>query len=355
MDQRVDLFIVAGEPSGDLLGARLLEKISHRKVEAVAGPKMREHPIQVFSEMEKLCSMGFFGIVSSLPRLIRQFFKIRNEILRVNPKVALFIDYPGFNLRIEKSLKKKGFSGKIIHYVCPSVWAWGKGRISLLEKNVDLLLCLFPFEKKCFSSKRLQVEYIGHPLTSKIEPKSTPRTNILAIFPGSRISEIKKNLIIQLNAAREILRHDPSAEIAISFSDEKKRELIEEIVKDFPCTLIPPKECYSLMERARVALATSGTVTLELALHKTPTIVNYAIGRLDQFLAQKIFRIRLPYYCIVNIIAEREVFPEFFGSNLEEKAFIRAVKKLWEFPGVVPTVLENCSSSPETFVERALS
>ena len=355
MDQRIDLFIVAGEPSADLLGASILEKLSEANIEAVAGPKMREHPIQVFSEMEKLCSMGFIGIVSSLPRLIRQFFKIRKEILSKNPKVALFIDYPGFNLRLERSLKKKGFSGKIIHYVCPTVWAWGKRRVAILEKNVDLLLCLFPFEKKYFSRNKLQVEYIGHPLTRKIEPKSIGRTNTLAIFPGSRTSEIEKNLKIQLNAAKEIQKHDPSASVAISISQGNKRKLIEQIVKGFPCKLVPPNESYSLMKRARVALATSGTVTLELALHKTPTVVNYAIDRFDQFLAQKIFRINLPYYCIVNIIAGREIFPEFFGSNLKEKAFCDAAKKMWDLPSSVPTILDKSASSPEKFVKKFLS
>ena len=299
--------------------------------------------------------MGFVGILSSLPRLIAQFFKIRNQILRKNPKAALFIDYPGFNLRLERSLRKKGFQGKIIHYVCPTVWAWGKGRIALIEENVDLLLCLFPFEKTYFSNKRLQVEYIGHPLANKIESTSQMRANILAIFPGSRVQEIKKNLKIQLQAAKEIQKQDPSAEIAISISQENKRALIEQIVKDFPCKLVPPDESYSLMKRARIALATSGTVTLELALHKTPTIVNYAINRLDQFLAQKIFRINLPYYCIVNIIADREIFPEFFGSQLKEKAFCDAAKNLWTFPKTIPIVLEKSGLSPKKFIEKSLS
>lgn len=340
-----DLFVVAAEPSGDLLGKDLIQEIlhlnPHLKISAVAGPKMRELPIQIVSPMEKLCSMGFIGILSSLPRLFMQFFKIRKAILKRNPKIALFIDYPGFNLRLERSLRKKGFEGKIVHYVCPTVWAWGKKRVSLLEKNVDLLLCLFPFEKNCFSGKKLQVEYVGHPLARKIKQSIEKRTNTLALFPGSRVSEIEKNLGGQIETAKKLQKEDPTIEVAISISQKNKESLIRHLTKNFPCKLVPPDESYRLMRSAKVAIATSGTVTLELALHGTPTVVTYAISKFDLFLALKVFKINLPFYCIVNIIANKEIFPEFFGPNLTEENLTKAVKKLWNTPPEVPPLFDN--------------
>ncbi len=345
----MDLIIIAAEPSADLLGDGLIRDLLRLnpdlKIGAVAGPLMRKLPIEVISSMEKLCSMGFIGILSSLPRLFVQFFKIRKAILKRNPKAAVFIDYPGFNLRLERSLRKKGFQGKIIHYVCPTVWAWGKKRIPLLEKNVDLLLCLFPFEKSCFSGKKLQVEYVGHPLKRIIKPSLKKRTHTLALFPGSRFSEIEKNLPKQIAAAKKLQKEDPSIEVAVSISQPNKEELIKNLTKDFPCKLVLPSEAYSLMRSARLALATSGTVTLELALHGTPTVVNYAIRKLDLFLAQKIFRINLPFYCIVNIIANKEIFPEFFGPNLTVDNLTKAAKALWNTPQEVPTILDKKDAS----------
>ena len=151
----IDLFISSGEPSGDLQGSLLIEALlkerSSIRIGAVAGPRMRRLPIEPYFEMEQLSVMGFIDVIAAIPHLIRQFFQIRNKILELNPKAVVCIDYPGFHLRLEKSLRKKGYRGKLIHYISPTVWAWGKKRIPQMEKTLDLLLTIFPFEKKCFS------------------------------------------------------------------------------------------------------------------------------------------------------------------------------------------------------------
>lgn len=342
----IDLFILAAEPSGDLQGTKLTEEIfkfcPDIRIGAVAGPLMRKLPINSLFEMENLQVMGFIDVFFSLPKIIYQFFKIRNTILKLNPKAVVCIDYPGFNLRLERSLRKKGYRGKLIHYICPTVWAWGKKRISLMEKNLDLLLTLFPFEKQCFPSSPLRVEYVGHPLVSAIPHSSERREHILALFPGSRNAEIERNLPLQLSAAEKIKALDPTIEIAISISSLDKEAQIRRLIKNFPCRLIPPEKHYQLMQTALVAIATSGTVTLELALHETPTIVTYAIRPIDLFLAQKIFRINLPFYCIVNIIASKEIFPEFFGPNLTEEALYSATMELWFKPEKRGLSQEGC-------------
>lgn len=330
----IDLFIIAAEPSADVLGEKLvlalLEKAPHLQMAAVAGPKMRKLPIQPLFSMEDLQVMGFIDVALALPKIIRQFFTIRKTILKKKPKAIITIDYPGFNLRLQKSLRKKGFSGKQIHYVCPSVWAWGKKRIPLMEKNLDLLLSLFPFEAKCFEGRSLNVQHVGHPLTQAIEePQESKRKNMLAIFPGSRTAEIEKNLPLQLQAAEKMKTLDPALEIAISISHREKQSLIEKIVKNKQCRLVPPEDHYPLMKEAKMAIATSGTVTLELALHETPTIVNYAIRPFEQFIAQKILKIDLPYYALANIIASKEIFPELFGSNLTLENLFSKTKRLW--------------------------
>jgi lipid-A-disaccharide synthase len=327
----LDLFIIVGEPSGDLHGEKLVEEI-HRKnpelrIGAVAGPRMRTQNIIEFFPMEKLLVMGFIDILLALPKIVRQFFAIRKKILELQPKAVLCIDYPGFNLRLERSLRKKGYKGKVIHYICPTVWAWGRKRISMMEENLDLLMTIFPFEPSCFADTKLPVKYVGHPLASGIlAPEPTKRDQIIAIFPGSRETEIVRNLPLQIATAKRLKEKDPTLQIIISVARKELEPRIALIAKVLP--LSPPEENYDLMKRCHVALATSGTVNLELALHGTPTVVNFAIRPIDCFIAQKIFRIDLPFYCIVNIIASKRVFPELFGPNLTQQNFFLEAEKM---------------------------
>ncbi|MBU6446056.1 MAG: lipid-A-disaccharide synthase, partial [Verrucomicrobia bacterium] len=219
----IDLFIATGEMSGDVNGAKLVEELlqlrPHLKIGAVAGPHMRKWPIQTFFQMESLKVMGFLDLLPALPKLIWMFYAIRRKILQLNPKAVVCIDYPGLHLRLERSLRKKGYTGKLIHFICPTVWAWGKKRIPLMAQNLDLLLTLFPFEKSCFTGTTLNVQYVGHPLAlpiAQFKPAGQFSGKILGLFPGSRKTEIERNLPLQLKIARKLKEADPELQIAIS-------------------------------------------------------------------------------------------------------------------------------------------
>jgi len=328
----IDLFILAGEPSGDLQGALLIEQLlaihPNLKIAAVAGPRMRAFPIQCIEPMESLQVMGFIDVALALPKIAKLFFHVRKKILALNPKAFIGIDYPGFNLRLHTSLKKKGFQGKQIHYICPTVWAWGKGRIPTMAKSLDLLLTLLPFEPACFEKTGLQTDYVGHPLTQVIshftpDPSFRKRfgftssDKILSLFPGSREKEVQRNLPLMLKTAEKLQTKDPHLKIAICSAHPS-------IKGD-----IPVSENYNLMKNSHLALAKSGTVVLELALHKIPTVVPYAINPLDVFLATKVFQINLPFYSMPNIIMQKEVFPELFGPQLTEKSLNTHAENLW--------------------------
>jgi lipid-A-disaccharide synthase len=338
----IDLFIATGELSGDLHGARLAEELLARrpelKIGAVAGPKMRQLKVREFFPMESLQVMGFIDVIFALPKIVRQFFAIRNKILELNPKAVVFIDYPGMHLRMERSLRRKGYRGKLIHMVCPTVWAWGKGWIPKMAENLDLLLVFFPFEKGCFAHTKLPVKYIGHPLSHPVA-EFVPRgkyqgEKILGIFPGSRKAEIERNLGVQLAVAKRLQVLDPSLKIVVSKATD------------------PVEENYELMRACHLALATSGTVTLELALHGTPTVVGYAIRRLDCFIAQKIFRIDLPFYCIANIVVNKRVFPELFGPNLTEDQLFFWAQKLWFDEAAREGCRKGCSEVRKSLGEK---
>ena len=358
----MDLFLIAAESSADLLGANLVKELlairPELKIGAVAGPLMRELPIEVLFPMENLQVMGFIDVLAALPKIGRQFFAIRKKILLCNPKAVVCIDYPGFNLRLETSLRKNGYKGKLIHYVSPSVWAWGKRWIPKMAKNLDLLLTLFPFEAKSFASTSLKVECTGHPLASQI-PAAEPMycahsssvnlsgrstvSNILALFPGSRKTEIERNFLLQLSAAKKLLQEDPSLQIAVSVAHPQFTQLLQNLCEGTAVIFYPFDQKMDLMRRARAAIATSGTVTLELALHKVPTVVCYAIRPLDLWIAQKIFRINLPFYCIVNIIVASQVFPELFGPNLTPDALFFWTRKLWTDPILCAQIRKGCT------------
>ncbi len=341
----IDLMILVGEPSGDLQAALLIEQLLVRnpnlKIAAVAGPRMRKFPIECIEPMENLQVMGFVDVLLALPKIVKLFLRVRKKIFELNPKAVITVDYPGFNLRMQTSLKKKGFEGKQIHYICPTVWAWGKGRIPKMAKALDLLLTLLPFEPASFTSTGLQTDYVGHPLTrsiSSFEKDPTfrerfgfsPEDKILGIFPGSRKQEIEKNLSIMLKTARLLQQEDPRLKIAICSPHPSIQGTI------------PASENYNLMSQCHLALAKSGTVILELALHKTPTVVAYAVKPLDVFIITKILKIILPFYSLPNIIRGREVFPELYGPKLTDASLYEEAHSLWFDEGRRERCLEGC-------------
>lgn len=336
-----DIFLSVGEPSGDLHGKELILALQQLKPDirmgGIFGPRMRELHGESFGKMEDLAVMGFFDVLLHLPRIIVQFFKIRDQILKFNPKACVLIDYAEFHILLEKSLRKKGYKGKLIHYICPSVWAWRKNRIKPMAENLDLLLTLFPFEPACFSHTDLTVKYVGNPISKLLKPKEKEK-NLVGIFPGSREKEVQRNLPLQIQAAKELQKIYPELHFEISCANKNMLPLIGSLNSFFSVQ----ENSYDLMDRASFAIATSGTVTLELALRKVPTVVTFAIKRWDQFLAQKILKINLPHYCIVNILAQKRIFPELFGTNLSVENIVLESKKLLE-PNDIPKECEKIS------------
>ena len=323
---RPDIFMVAGEVSGDTLGgsilASLLKNQKDLDVVGIGGPQMRAHGLFPTTAMEELQVMGFIDVIKHLPRLYKIFRSTLHTILHLNPKIVVTIDYPGFNLRLAKALRKKGYEGKICHVVCPSVWAWGKKRIKPLAQNYDLLLTLLPFEKPLFAKTDLRVEFIGHPLVKKVPYETAPEENLIALFPGSRTKEIERNLPYFL---RLIPKLDPKFRYVISLSQEKYRPLIEKIAGT-SIPLLTPSEMSK--KKPFFAFAKCGTIVLELALKGIPTVVTYKIAPLDIFLAKWVFRINLPYYSLPNLILNRTLFPELIGPELPDNNFLEKTVNL---------------------------
>lgn len=321
------LFIVTGEQSGDAHGADLVRILKQRNKPidfyGVVGPALRAEGVQEVARAEDLSVMGFTDVIKVLPRLLRVFTKVRDSILQLNPEAVLMVDATSFNLRLAKSLRKRGYKGKLIQYVSPSVWAWGRKRVQHMAKTLDLLMTIYPFEKQYFASTDLRVEYVGNPVLAKTE-KYIPNQSwkkqvgipenekLIALFPGSREDEIHRNLPIMLQAVSNLPKGDLS--ICVSSSNPAFDSIIAGYLQNSTAQsyVVPHVIAHQeLMSSSVAALAKSGTVTLELALQQCPTIVSYQLTALNRFVARYILKVNLPHYCIVNILAGETVFPEY--------------------------------------------
>ena len=341
-----DIFIFAGEASGDLYGAKLIEQLRKEIPQAeffgVGGPKMRLAGLELLYPMERFRVMGFSDVLKALPMLIRSMLHLKKVIMQRRPQLCLFIDQPDFGIRLAKKLRAAQFAGKIVQFVAPSVWAYKKKRADVCAKNFDLLLTLFSFEPAHFAHTPLKTVWAGHPLVEAIENgQNTPHKEaIVSIFPGSRPAEILRNLPNQLEAACLFCQDENNAqnhfEIAISVASSAFLPEIQAVINkmrrktryDGKVQLVPFDERYSLMQKSSFALAKSGTVTLELALHQVPTIVTYTLTRLNRFIAKNILKLDLPFYCIVNILKQKEVFVELIKAKTEAKDILEALLSL---------------------------
>lgn len=372
----MNLFIFAGEPSGDVHGGHLLKALKrlmpHLHATGVGGPQLRAQGLETILPMEEFEVMGFTDVLLSFPRLLRQFRLVKRHILEMQPKAVVLVDYPGFNLRLAKALRKEGYKGKIIQYISPTVWAHGKKRIRQMASTLDLLLTIYPFEAACYAATDLQVAYIGNPLKEYVQdhPYETEWQKqvgmpaggrLLSLFPGSRKGEIDRNLPKLLATAERLIEEDPSALIAISCAHDETFKQVKLHLENSPLRLnldtflIPKRYTYEMMRDSHAAIAKSGTVTLELALHRCPTVVIYQLAGLNRFVAKWIMRLNLPYYCIVNILANRGIFPELIAKKFTDEEIWLQLKELWKPGNAREACQRGCDSAHALLDKREAS
>lgn len=357
-----DLFVVAGEASGDAHGANLLKKLKKRipdlSVLGIGGEKLQEAGMEIFETMPAV--MGFSAVLKALPSLIFLFKSIERFVVKTKPRAVLMIDSPDFNLRLAKALRQAGYKGRLIQYVCPSVWAWRKGRIQQMTQNLDLLLSIFPFEAKYFEKTGLRVEYAGNPTLEEIEnhsydsnwalklPFELQSEHLLGLFPGSRKAEIQQNLPKQLAAAKALLKEHPKMQVGLSLAHDSLQPMVQKIIQKSGLNLrenlfiLDSEYRFELMRASRLAIATCGTVTLELGLQKTPTTAVYHVGALNYFLAKYMFGLNLPHYCLVNIVLQQRVFPELVHKDFSSQNLYLRSKELYQHTALRKDCMEKC-------------
>jgi len=330
--------IVAGEASGDTLGADLIRALRrvypNAQFEGVGGPKMIAEGFVSHYQMDRLSVMGLIEPLKRLPELLRMRREIVQRYKNTPPSAFIGIDSPDFNLGIEKALHSAGI--KTVHYVSPSVWAWRQGRIKNIKRSVDLMLCLLPFEEAFYLEHAVPVAFVGHPLAGQIARKpniaeARQRLGIdqdrplLTLMPGSRSGEVQQMAELFLDVAAQLLLSHPQLQFVIPAANSDRHKQLEEMLATRPELQVKLIEQQSLlaMEAADAVLLTSGTTALEAMLLKKPMVVSYRMGNLTYKLVSPF--IKTPYVSIPNLLANEMLVPELIQEQATVENLTNAV------------------------------
>ena len=354
-------YIIAGEASGDLHGSNLVKEL--RKLDANAvircwgGDMMEAAGAEVVKHYRDLAFMGFIEVVKNLPTILRNLKFCKQDILEYKPDVLVLIDYPGFNLRIAKWAKQQGIC--VVYYISPQVWAWKENRVKGIKKYVDKMLVILPFEKSFFQKWDYNVEYIGHPLVQVVEefPKDAwhmitnqgevsnknveeqQQKEVIALLPGSREQELLVKLPLMLEATKQF----PQYQFIIAQAPSLPLEFYHQMIKGYPNVEIAfSGQTYTLLVRAKAALVTSGTATLETALFGVPQVVCYKGSAISYHIAKRLVKIK--YISLVNLIMDKPVVKELIQNDLTVENIVNELQGILHNPSRIDQMKTDYSA-----------
>jgi lipid-A-disaccharide synthase len=324
--------LVAGEASGDTLGADLINALRRRAPDAqffgIAGPKMQSAGCETWEPAESLAVMGLFEIVRHLPRLLRLRTRARTLFLAARPDVFVGIDAPEFNLRLARDLRAAGIP--TVQYVSPQVWAWRQSRARSIHESVDLVLCLLPFEKRFYDEHGMPAEFVGHPLADAI-PMTVDRraarsalgmdldAQVVALLPGSRRAEVARLAADFAATARWLAAQRPQlvfiAPMASAVSRDIFSQALERLAPALKVQLIDGQAQTALIA-ADVVMVASGTASLEAALCKRPMVVVYRLGAMTAWILRRLKLVKARFFAQPNLLADRRVVGEYFQEEI---------------------------------------
>ncbi len=336
-------YIIAGEASGDLHGSNLIREIKRKdsaaRIRAWGGEMMQEAGAEIVKNYRDLAFMGFTEVVRNLPVILRNIKFCKTDILGFKPDAIVFIDYPGFNLRIAEWARKSGF--KTIYYISPQVWAWKESRVKGIRTNIDKMLVILPFEKDFFHKWEYETEYVGHPLVEVIEQfkKSSDANQLPEIFmgDGTRIKPVfplgallpgsrKQEILIKLPVMLEASRYLPEFQFVVAEAPGQDSDFYDGILKNYPQAGRVRNQTYALLQHARAACVTSGTATLETALFDVPEVICYKGSKISYEIAKRLIKVK--YISLVNLIMDRTVVKELIQDEMNVKNIVAELKKL---------------------------
>jgi len=300
---------------------------------------MQEAGAEIVKDYRDLAFMGFTEVIRNLPTILKNIKFCKSDILQFKPDAVIFIDYPGFNLRIAEWARKMGF--KTIYYISPQVWAWKESRVKGIRENIDKMLVILPFEQDFFRKWNYETEYVGHPLVEVIEQfkksgeagslpeiymaggkKVQSARPLIAILPGSRKQEILMKLPVMLEASRQF----PDFQFVVAEAPGQDPDFYDEVLKKYPQAGRVRNQTYSLLMHARAACVTSGTATLETALFGVPEVICYKGSSISYQIAKRLIKVK--YISLVNLIMDRTVVKELIQEEMNVKNIVAELRKL---------------------------
>ena len=328
-------YLISGEASGDLHGSHLitaLKKIDKEaEFRAWGGDLMEKEGAVIIKHYKELAYMGVWEVVLRLPKILKNISFCKSDILKYNPNIIIYIDFPGFNLRIAKWAKQYGYKNH--YYISPSVWAWRESRVKQIKKNIESLYVILPFEKEYFEKKhQFPVYYVGHPLLDQLSVFKknetffkthliNSKTPIVALLPGSRLQEIKKNLPVFIELASYFRKY----QFIIACAPNINLQIYKSYLKNSSIKLLQGYT-YDLLYYSSAAIVSSGTATLETALFNTPQLVCYKTDKITYWLGKKI--IKLKYISLVNLILNKPAVVELIQDDFNLKNLVKNFSKL---------------------------
>ncbi|KZW99562.1 lipid-A-disaccharide synthase [Pseudoalteromonas luteoviolacea] len=343
-EKSITIGIVAGELSGDILGAGLIKALKKRYPNAefvgIAGPKMQAAGCKSLFDMEELAVMGLIEVLGRLPSLLKIRKELVNYFIDYPPDVFIGIDAPDFNLRVEKPLKAAGI--KTIQYVSPSVWAWRPKRIHTIAEATNLVLSLLPFEKAFYDKHEVPCTFVGHTLADEIPLESDQQAarakigldesdTVLALLPGSRGSEVGLLSETYLQTAKQLVDKIPNLKIVVPLVNEKRQKQFNQILNKVAPDLRPillDGQSSLAMNTADAVLLASGTATLEAMLYKKPMVVGYRLKTLSYKIFSTFFTFNIKYFSLPNLLADAPLVPEFLQEECNPDALTDALLPL---------------------------
>ncbi|HEX4086502.1 MAG TPA: lipid-A-disaccharide synthase [Chthoniobacteraceae bacterium] len=360
----MNLYLVAGEASGDARGAELIRSLRARRSDiefhGFGGPQMAAlaGPEMVRDWIERAGVIGIIDVLKNYGYFRQNFKRALAEIARMKPDAVVLIDYPGFNLRLAKALRRAGTAAKVIDYISPQVWAWNRRRIPEMARSLDLMVCIFPFEKPLYEQSGLKTVFAGHPMLDSLAEKriGAPREeNLLGLLPGSREREVRKIFPVMLDAAAILAKTRPALRVEAAAASGEMRRIMEEIARRYPgvrCD-ITLKTAHSLMQRATAGMVASGTATLEAAYFGLPFVLLYKAAWLTFAIGRRLVRVK--WLGMPNILANREVVREFLQEAALPGPIAAEVAPLLDDPGARTLFQETLRGAISTLGEPGAS
>jgi lipid-A-disaccharide synthase len=331
----VRILISAGEASGEMYGAQLIEALRRRDPSleffGVGGDRMRAAGCDTVVYAKDLAVVGISEIVSHLPKIYGLFHKLIREADQRRPGLAIVIDSPAFNWRVARQMRKRGIS--VVYYVCPQFWAWRQGRVRLLRKYVNNALVIFPFEEKFYRDRGVDATFVGHPLADLTLPPGNREAYAasyqldlakpwITLMPGSRMKEVRMNLPTILDSASKL---GPGYEFLLPVAPTLNRGFVESLIgRRVPIRLV--SDALPSLAHSRAGVIASGTATMEAAMMGTPFVMVYRVSSLTYLLGRP--RVKVPYFAMVNLIAGKEVVPELVQQDFTAEKVVAEISEI---------------------------